>query len=207
MELSTIIFIVVLIASVIIHEVSHGYMAYFLGDNTAKLAGRLTLNPLPHIDLLGSIIIPAFLVLSNSPIMFGWAKPVPYNPYNLKRGGKFAEGLVALAGPLSNILLALFFALLYKTSFISSSIALQVIYMNLFLALINLVPIPPLDGSKILPAFLPHPLDLKLNSLFRSIEQGGVLTIFIAVFVLATLLAEPISKFVLFLSTLFLDMF
>ncbi len=207
MEVSTIIFIVVLIASVIIHEVSHGYMAYFLGDNTAKLAGRLTLNPLPHIDLLGSIIIPAFLVLSNSPIMFGWAKPVPYNPYNLKRGGKFAEGLVALAGPLSNILLALFFALLYKTSFISSSIALQVIYMNLFLALINLVPIPPLDGSKILPAFLPHPLDLKLNSLFRSIEQGGVLTIFIAVFVLATLLAEPISKFVLFLSTLFLDMF
>ena len=206
MEVSTIIFIVVLIASVIIHEVSHGYTAYFLGDNTAKLAGRLTLNPLPHIDLLGSIIIPAFLVLSNSPIMFGWAKPVPYNPYNLKRGGKFAEGLVALAGPLSNILLALFFALLYKTSFISSSIALQVIYMNLFLALINLVPIPPLDGSKILPAFLPHPLDLKLNSLFRSIEQGGVLTIFIAVFVLATLLAEPISKFVLFLSALFLSL-
>ena len=96
--------ILILIISIVVHEVAHGYMAYRLGDNTAKMAGRLTLNPIVHIDLYGSILIPGLLLLSGSPILFGWAKPVPYNPYNLT--GSLAELRVAIEGPLSNIALA-----------------------------------------------------------------------------------------------------
>src|SRR3989344_1831079 len=101
-----IFFISILIISVVIHEVSHGYMAEYLGDPTARLAGRLTLNPIPHLDLFGSFIIPLLLFFSSSPIMLGWAKPVPYNPYNL-RNQRWGDALVASAGPLSNLAIAL----------------------------------------------------------------------------------------------------
>ena len=110
--MDNLVHILILIFSVIVHEVSHGYMAYFLGDDTAKNEGRLTFNPIPHIDLVGSILVPAFLVLSGSQFLFGWAKPVPFNPFNLKKGGRFAEALVAFAGPMSNLLLALVFVFL-----------------------------------------------------------------------------------------------
>ncbi|HPI24743.1 MAG TPA: site-2 protease family protein, partial [Candidatus Paceibacterota bacterium] len=104
----TIFSIIVLVMSVVIHEVSHGYMAYVLGDPTAKLAGRLTLNPIAHIDPFGSIILPLLLSLLPGGIVFGWAKPVPYNPYNLQ-AGKWGPAYVAAAGPASNILLAVIF--------------------------------------------------------------------------------------------------
>lgn len=147
--------------SIVIHEVSHGFMAEYFGDDTARNAGRLTLNPIPHLDMFGSILLPAILVLSHSPFLFGWAKPVPYNPNNLsnKKWGTIA---VASAGVLANLLIAIIFGIIIR---LSSGIALQsnfyfitsvIVIVNLALAIFNLVPIPPLDGSKILFSFLPE---------------------------------------------------
>ena len=142
--------------SVVVHEVSHGYAALFFGDETARYQGRLTLNPLKHLDLTGSVIIPLLLIISKSGFVFGWAKPVPINPYNF-RNQKWAEPIVALAGPLSNITLALIFGLIIRfgagfgilsPSFIY--IASYVVLINLVLAIFNLIPIPPLDGSHLL---------------------------------------------------------
>ncbi len=159
----TIISIVILIFSVIIHEVSHGYMANYLGDPTARLQGRLTLNPLKHIDPIGSILVP--LITSLSGFTFGWAKPVPYNPYNLKNK-RMGEFLIAAAGPASNISIALVFSLIIRyvstsmtvtpglTSFVE--VASYIIVINIVLAVFNLIPLPPLDGSKLLFSILPH---------------------------------------------------
>jgi Zn-dependent protease len=153
----TIFSLIVLVLSVIIHEVAHGWVAYSLGDITAKGAGRLTLNPLKHLDPLGSILIPLFLVLSGSPFVVGWAKPVPINPYNF-RDQKWGELKVSLAGPASNFLVALIFGLLLRVPQIPASFidffAIISIY-NLILAIFNLIPIPPLDGSWILFSFIP----------------------------------------------------
>lgn len=155
---------VVLLFSVVVHEVSHGYAALHLGDHTARLLGRLTLNPIKHIDLFGSILLPGLLLLTAMltggfvPI-FGWAKPVPYNPHNLKnpkKGGAF----IAAMGPASNILIAIVFAALYRFAgtFLGAAqpFILVVVLINLMLAIFNLIPIPPLDGSKILFGFLPR---------------------------------------------------
>lgn len=157
--------LIVLLFSVIVHEISHGIMAYRLGDSTAKNAGRLTLNPLKHLDPFGSFLLPLALFLIKSPILFGWAKPVPFNPVNLKNPQK-DSGLIGLAGPLSNISIAIIFSLIFKfliflnLTFISlASLAIFfdiIILINIMLAIFNLVPIPPLDGSKILFAFLPR---------------------------------------------------
>lgn len=151
--------IVVVILSIIFHEVAHGYVANWLGDPTARLQGRLTLNPIPHIDPVGSVLIPGILLLSGTPFLIGWAKPVPYNPYNL-RHGKWGEALVALAGPATNIAIAVLFALALRLGTIASPLFLQVavlaIFANIALAIINMIPIPPLDGSKVLRALLPY---------------------------------------------------
>ncbi|HWB34243.1 MAG TPA: site-2 protease family protein [Candidatus Paceibacterota bacterium] len=169
--------IIILIFSVILHEVAHGYMANWLGDPTARLAGRLTLNPLSHIDPMGTVILPAFLVLINSPFLIGYAKPVPYNPYNLK--GKYDEALVAFAGPGTNIIIALIFGLIIRfsgTTDPSLLSALAVItYINMLLALFNLIPIPPLDGSKVLSALLPGGLGRAYDAFRASFERLGVL--------------------------------
>ncbi|MBP7770503.1 MAG: site-2 protease family protein, partial [Candidatus Pacebacteria bacterium] len=109
MQIDIIFAIGVLVVSIVLHEVAHGYMANFLGDPTARLQGRLTLNPISHIDPIGSLLLPAILVITQSPMLIGYAKPVPYNPYNLR--GKYAEGWVAFAGPGVNIILALIFGL------------------------------------------------------------------------------------------------
>lgn len=151
---------VVFIFAVIIHEVSHGLMAYRLGDPTAKDAGRLTLNPVSHIDPFGSIILPLFLYLAQSPILFGWAKPVPFNPLYLKNPERDSS-LIALAGPGSNLFLAVLFAVILKLFglFIFPALAVFIniiILVNVVLGIFNLVPIPPLDGSKILFYFLPR---------------------------------------------------
>jgi Zn-dependent protease len=158
--MDTIFYLIILIMSVVIHEISHGFTARYFGDHTAYFAGRLTLNPIRHLDLFGSVLLPALLVLTHSPFLIGWAKPVPYNPDNL-RNKRWGELAVAAAGVLANIFLAVFFGLILRFSpslpvpagfsFIISSIVL----VNLALALFNLVPIPPLDGSKILFNLLP----------------------------------------------------
>jgi len=144
--------------SVVVHEVSHGFMANILGDDTAKHMGRLTLNPIKHIDPVGSILLPLFLFLTHSGFMFGWAKPVPYNPYNL-RDQRWGELKVAAAGPLSNIALAVIFGLVLRFSVLPGAATEIIVYLvsiNLVLALFNLIPIAPLDGSKVLFALLPY---------------------------------------------------
>lgn len=151
----------VFIVSVIVHEISHGAVAYLLGDETAYRMGRLTMNPVSHIDPFGSIILPLVLAIpllfGIQPVIVGWAKPVPYNPNNLKNP-KSGAGLIAWAGPASNLLIACVFAGFAALLPVGVGIgeAFQyIILINLMLAVFNLVPIPPLDGSKILAAFLP----------------------------------------------------
>lgn len=147
--------------SVVIHEVSHGYAAYYLGDPTAKYQGRLTLNPIKHLELFGSFIVP-FISYMTGGFIFGWAKPVPYNPNNL-RPGRWSEAYVALAGPASNLSLALIFGLILRfgiqAGLVSSNfvaITSLIVFINLILMVFNLVPFPPLDGSKVLFALFPQ---------------------------------------------------
>ncbi len=196
MDISTIIFIAILVYSIVLHEISHGYAAYLLGDPTAKMRGRLTLNPFSHIDILGSIIIPAFLILSGSGFLFGWAKPVPYNPYNLKKGGRYAEVMVALAGPFVNMLIALFVLFLFKLSVINASVAYMVMYMNVFLAFLNLLPIPPLDGSKILPALLPNRFRVSFEEKIRNFDSFGFSGMILTLLFLSFFVARPLAAFV-----------
>lgn len=180
-------YIIALVFSVVIHEVSHGLMAYFLGDSTAKYSDRLTLNPIKHLDLWGSIIIPLFLIIARSPFLFGWAKPVPYNPYNL-RDQKWGPALVAAAGPASNLIIALIFGLpirfilgLAQSEFLFAltDYFQVIVLLNITLAVFNLVPIPPLDGSKILFAALPYSYDNVRNFLE---QYGMMILIFLLLF-------------------------
>lgn len=182
--------IAILVMSVVIHEVSHGFAANWLGDPTAKLQGRLTLNPISHIDPMGSVILPTILVLSGSPFLFGWAKPVPYNPYNLRRGGRWAEAIVAAAGPAANLVIALVFGLLIRFSILPADItnlAVSIVFLNILLAVFNLIPIPPLDGSKVFAQFLPRSLAFKYDQLRGVLERNmfigfGAIIVFILIF-------------------------
>jgi Zn-dependent protease len=158
MTIDLIFSIAILIMSVVIHEVSHGYAANMLGDKTAQYQGRLSLNPLKHLDPFGSVILPTISYLFGHFIL-GWAKPVPFNPYNL-RNQRWGEAIVAIAGPLSNILLAILFGLIIRFGNVALpqsflSIVVSIVVVNITLAVFNLVPIPPLDGSKILFSILP----------------------------------------------------
>lgn len=150
--------IAIIMFSAIIHEVAHGVAADRLGDPTARYAGRLTLNPIPHLDPFGSIMLPLILALSGSPLFFGWAKPVPYNPYNLKASPCWGEAIVAFAGPASNFMIAIVAALVIRLGVLPMEIAgvvFLIVLVNVMLGIFNLIPIPPLDGSKILSAVLP----------------------------------------------------
>jgi Zn-dependent protease len=201
MDITQIFGIVALIVSIILHEMAHGYAANALGDPTARLQGRLSPNPLVHIDLLGSIILPALLIISNAGILFGWAKPVPYNPYNL-RNQKWGEALVAIAGPSANVFLALVFSIIIRfadvlslgTSFVQ--MAWYIVYINILLALFNMLPIPPLDGSKILMAVLPYKLQQKYKQFTMWIEQYGIFAMFAFIFIFLQVFATPFFGFV-----------
>jgi len=177
--------IAILIMSVVVHEVSHGYSAYLLGDPTAKYAGRLTLNPIKHLDFFGSFVVPMITYLLGGFII-GWAKPVPYNPYNLKNQ-KWGPAIVGGSGPASNFLIALVFGLLLRfgapLSFLPASffqIAAWVVFINLVLGIFNLVPVPPLDGSKILFAILPY----KWRHIQFFMERYGIFFVVFLIFLL-----------------------
>lgn len=204
----TILIIVVLIFSAILHEYAHGYAAYLLGDNTAKDAGRLTLNPMAHLDPIGSVLLPALLLLTKSNFFIAWAKPVPYNPYNL-RDQKTGDLKVALAGPGSNMAIALFFGLfarslplaamekfeIVKAFLMSDSNAILnlihgslanslfffssiIVFVNLGLMLFNLIPMPPLDGSKVVYTILPY----RYKALWQQFESYSFIVLLLLVY-------------------------
>ncbi len=180
----------VIVMSAVFHEVAHGWVAYRLGDPTAKLLGRLTLNPIPHLDPLMSILLPLLLILSGSPVIFGAAKPVPVDPFNL-RDGRRDMAIVSLAGPLTNLLIAAIFAFVLKfiaPLFITDTSLLQIIFiivqLNILLAIFNLLPIPPLDGSKVFALLLPE----ETANRYLSIGTFGI-------FILFFLLLFPIGGF------------
>lgn len=165
--------LIVLIYSVVIHEVAHGVMAYSLGDSTAKHLGRLTLNPLKHLDMFGSFLLPLLLVIIRSPFLFGYAKPVPYNPRNLT-DRQYGAAKVGAAGPLANIILAVLFGLILRFLPLSFSDTILpqllsfVVVVNLMLAIFNLFPIPPLDGHWLLLALLPSRYSNLVAFLYRN---------------------------------------
>jgi len=214
--------LLVLIFSVMVHEVSHGAVAYKLGDDTAKAMGRLNLNPLNHIDPIGSVLMPLFLVIINSPILFGWAKPVPYNPFNLK-DPKLGAALIGAAGPLSNFAIAIFFGILGKFLFLDASVKMVIaqsapfgdtsvihgpaealffafmfiVFINLLLGIFNLVPIAPLDGSKVLFALLPP----RYHEVRQFLEQYGIFLLLLFIFFGIGIL-EPLIRALYFLIAL-----
>jgi len=202
-----IIFIIaILIFSIVIHEVAHASVANSLGDSTAKQAGRLTLNPLKHLDLMGSLIVPLFLVIIRAPFLFGWAKPVPINPYNFN-DPKYGQLKVSLAGPFANLMVAIFFGIVarflplatgikesigryfFSPAGITTEIGFWglifylfffIIFINTLLAIFNLLPIPPLDGSHVLFTFFPT-LEQKMISFYA---QTGFIGLFIIIFLI-----------------------
>ena len=205
-----ILLILPLIVAVTLHEVAHGYAALKMGDHTARLAGRLTLNPIKHLDLFGSFLLPLVLKLSGSPFIFGYAKPVPVNYHNFR---EYRKGTlwVSAAGVLANAILAVVSAGLFqmlvatKASWMHSQFGLLFAYLfqllaysviiNCVLALFNLIPIPPLDGSRILAMLLPAPLRVH----FARLERFGMIIIFVL------LLTGPLARLMTFFLKPMLD--
>ena len=172
--------VVVLLFSIIVHEVAHGYVALLNGDPTARMLGRITLNPVPHIDPVGSILLPLMLLISQSSFLIGWAKPVPVNPLNYRnyRWGEFA---VSAAGPVSNLVLAAIFSVVLRLGLENPGLIQLAYYgvsINILLALFNLIPIPPLDGSHILALVLPR----ELARLYSYLQPVGFILILILMF-------------------------
>ena len=211
MPIDYLFLIAILIFSVILHEISHGFAAELQGDPTARLSGRLTLNPIPHLDLWGSFIIPLLLIMTNAGFVIGWAKPVPYNPHNL-RNKKWGEAIVAGAGPATNIFIAVLFSALLRANtaaaFLPPSateIVAFVIYINLLLAFFNLVPIPPLDGSKVLASVLPYRF-ARFVSMNELMARSGPFAGFFLIFLFIFFLWPIFFRFVTFLFTLLTGM-
>ena len=198
MQVVNIVFVLILIISIILHELAHGYAADRMGDPTPRLAGRLTLNPMVHIDWFGSVLLPALLIFSGAPFVLGWAKPVPFNPHYLDNK-KWGGALVALAGPLTNIALALVFAAALQWIPLSpfmSTVAIGVVVTNIALAIFNLIPIPPLDGHHILFAVLPEKYD-RLKQTLRNHS-------FLILIVFVLFIWQIISPLIMYLSRLHL---
>lgn len=174
--------IAVFVIVVVIHEVAHGWVAFLMGDHTARDAGRLTLNPAVHVDLMGSIILPALLVISRSPVIFGWAKPVPVNPMNFRnpRAGLF---LTSFAGPMANMVLAVLFAALFKTGLFPPHslpwyFLLQGVIVSLVLGFFNLIPIPPLDGANVVMSLLPY----RMMKVFAGAQRYGFIVLIVLLY-------------------------
>ena len=195
-----ILVLVAILFSMTLHEAMHGYMSYFLGDNTAKIQGRLTLNPLKHIDPFLTIILPLLLLISGGPI-FGGAKPVPFNPNNV-RGGDMGVALVALSGPLLNLVLAFIsFGILsfLPDSGLWTSFFSTMVMVNLGFFAFNILPIPPLDGSRVLYAIAPDVVQKGM----QQIERYGLILIFVLV-----LIGGPVlSKILMAIITFFINIF
>jgi len=175
----------VLLMSIVIHEVSHGIVALWQGDPTAKLMGRLTLNPIKHLDFLGSFLVPMIFMFT-AGFLFGWAKPVPYNPYNL-RNQKWGAAMVGAAGPISNFVIAIVFGIALRFFPVASDLAFMqnlfqvfiiIVTLNILLGVFNLVPIPPLDGSKLLFSILPP----HMSHIQRMLEQYGFIILLFFIF-------------------------
>ena len=184
--LTSISSIIVLLMSVVVHEVSHGYAALAFGDHTAEVAGRLTLNPLKHIDPIGSILVPGILILSGAPFPFGWARPVPYNERNLSNQ-RWGTLFVASAGVIANFAIAIVFGIIFRLG-VGSGIANEgfiyivsiIILANIGLGIFNLMPVPPLDGSKILFSILPP----QFRGVRNFLESYGLFLVLILMFFL-----------------------
>ena len=184
--------LITIFIAIIIHEIAHGYIAWKLGDDTAKQAGRLSFNPMQHIDMFGTIILPIILLCSKSGFIFGWAKPIPVN-YSKLQNKKRNIILVASAGIIANFILAVISAIMLKISVIlpanpfngiMAMFWLNMIFFNIFLALFNLLPIPPLDGSKILLSWSNNKWIKKyLNS-----DRGGLIAIILLLFIIPAFL-------------------
>jgi Zn-dependent protease len=190
---------IILIFSAIVHEVAHGLMAEKLGDSTARDEGRITLNPIPHIDPFGSILLPILLLAAGSPIILGAAKPVPVNFGNLKNP-KSGMALVSLAGPVSNFILAVLFIIPIKLGLannVSGPILLQAALINIVLGTFNLIPIPPLDGSKIVASMAPD------EWMYKILEWERYGFILVLVFLYMGLLDRILLPVIIFFSNLF----
>lgn len=200
---NVLIWAIPVLLAVILHEIAHGVVAYALGDPTAKDAGRLTLNPVPHIDPMGTVALPLFLLAVNSPILFGYARPVPVNFARLRHPRRDMV-LVAAAGPLTNLLLAAAFAFALRVLVEPDlaihqqgfwvQVALRGVLMNVVLAVFNMLPVPPLDGGRVVTGLLP----LRLARAYAQIERFGiVLVIFLLVSNVAGTVLQPISRAIL----------
>lgn len=196
--MGVLISLAIFFSAVIIHEFSHALVANRLGDPTAKMMGRLTLNPISHIDPFGTILLPVLLILMNSPVLFGWAKPVPINYANLKNPKRDIVW-VGLAGPVANLLFAGSAAMAFnhlglRNTELLSSVVQSIIIVNVVLAVFNLIPIPPLDGSRVLTGLLPPPLDMKIVRM----EPYGFILLFALLYMgLFDYFVWPIATFVL----------
>ena len=190
-----VIFLFILFFSVIVHEFCHGYMAYLNGDDTARMLGRLTFNPIPHIDPVGTILLPLILILTSMftggrLFIIGWAKPVPINPYNFRDHDK-GMLTVGLAGPASNIILGTILAVLSR--YFSQGFVKDIFFfggmINFILAFFNLIPIPPLDGSRILSVFLQGNIRYR----YEQLERYGFMLVFAFLFLGGFSLIYPIA--------------